>query len=56
MDTYRLSKRAAADLVNIHLEGIRQFGPAQADKYIDELEACFDLLTTQLVSGGLLQR
>ena len=44
MASVELSDRAAADLLAIYLEGIRHFGPRQADRYLDELDACFHLL------------
>lgn len=44
MGAVELSERASAELLNIYLEGIRLFGPLQADRYIDSLQQCFDLL------------
>jgi toxin ParE1/3/4 len=42
--TWRLSRKADLDVLSIYLEGARQFGPAQADRYHNGLEALFDLL------------
>jgi toxin ParE1/3/4 len=44
MGTVELSNRAAADLLDIYLHGIRQFGPNQADIYLDGLDRCFLLI------------
>lgn len=44
MPTIELSPRASADLLDIYLQGIRLFGPMQADRYLDSLESCFSLL------------
>ncbi|MDP3460001.1 MAG: type II toxin-antitoxin system RelE/ParE family toxin [Hyphomonas sp.] len=42
--SFRVSRAAAADLINILEQGIRQFGPAQATSYIDGIESAFQLL------------
>lgn len=42
--SYRLSRKAAADLRTIYGEGIRLFGMDQADRYMARLEQAFDLL------------
>ena len=44
MPTVELSARASADLLGIYLQGIRLFGPLQADRYLDGLESCLALL------------
>ncbi|WP_426018328.1 type II toxin-antitoxin system RelE/ParE family toxin [Brevundimonas sp. DWR2-3-1b1] len=41
MSGYRLSKEASEDLVAIYIQGHDQFGPRQADRYQDELDALF---------------
>ena len=42
---YRLTNAAEEDLFNIYVEGCRQFGPAQAEAYIQKLKDTFDLLS-----------
>lgn len=44
MGIAELSDRAAADLLDIYVHGVRQFGPRQSDHYLDALERCLDLL------------
>jgi toxin ParE1/3/4 len=41
---YRISDRAAADLFEIYLYGIEQFGPMQAERYKESMHHCFLLL------------
>ncbi|WP_439636824.1 type II toxin-antitoxin system RelE/ParE family toxin [Oceanicaulis sp.] len=41
---YRLSRAAEDDIIALYLDGIRQFGTAQADRYLTELEQAFDFL------------
>ena len=41
MPAYRLTRAAADDLVDIYIQGISLFGPTQADRYHDGLEAAF---------------
>lgn len=41
MATFKLTERASAELLDIYLFGLRQFGRIQADRYLDELERCF---------------
>jgi toxin ParE1/3/4 len=41
MANYRISESAKNDLIRIHQYGVEKFGMAQADKYFDELFACF---------------
>lgn len=42
--SYRLSRRAEQDLIDIYLASAEMFGAAQADRYQDALEAAFDLI------------
>lgn len=44
MASVELSDRASTDLLAIYLQGIRHFGPLQADRYLDELDNCLQLL------------
>jgi toxin ParE1/3/4 len=41
---YRLTQAAREDLIQMYMEGVRQFGVAQAEKYQDDLERVFNLL------------
>jgi toxin ParE1/3/4 len=42
--TYRLSRRAEQDLIDIYVASVEAFGPAQAERYQDVLEQAFDLI------------
>lgn len=42
---YRLSRAAEDDIIALYLDGVRQFGAAQADRYLTELERAFDFLS-----------
>jgi toxin ParE1/3/4 len=42
--SYRLSRRAEQDLFDIYAASAELFGPAQAERYQDGLEAAFDLI------------
>lgn len=42
MPSYQLTRAASDDLVAIYLYGLERFGPAQADRYHDGLEAPFN--------------
>ncbi len=42
--TYRFTRRAAADLQHIFIEGVTQFGLAQAERYHKRLRHVFELL------------
>ena len=42
--TYRLRAAAGDDIVRIYAEGVRLFGPNQADAYQDRLFKAFDLI------------
>ena len=44
MSSYRLTKRAEADLMEIFAFGYGRFGEAQADAYAEAMEHIFDLL------------
>jgi len=41
---FSLSLAALDDMSHIYLEGVRVFGPAQADGYFDDLYGIYDLL------------
>jgi toxin ParE1/3/4 len=43
--TYRLSKKAYQDFLGIYGSGIEQFGLRQAERYSDDLESLFELIT-----------
>lgn len=43
--TYRLSARAAEDLIQVYLEGVRLFGEAHAEAYHRDLAAVLELLS-----------
>lgn len=45
MSRYRLSVEASEDLIAIYIQSHDQFGPRQADRYQDELEALFNRLS-----------
>ena len=42
---YRLTRRAEDDVVGIFLEGLKHFGPRQADAYHEKLERAFELIS-----------
>ena len=44
MKRIKVSPAALADLIHIHREGVRLFGPTQADHYLSSLEAEFNLI------------
>jgi toxin ParE1/3/4 len=44
MARYRLSRAAGADIVDIYLHGVEEFGTAQAEHYAAGLKACFEML------------
>lgn len=44
--TYRLSRKAAEDIVNIYVTGVEQFGVEQAEKYHAQLERTFQLIAS----------
>ena len=41
---YKLTRRAEQDLIDIYIEGFRQFGEAQAEAYAQKLLETFELL------------
>jgi toxin ParE1/3/4 len=41
---YKLTRRAEQDLIDIYIEGFRQFGEAQAEAYAQKLVETFELL------------
>jgi toxin ParE1/3/4 len=53
VSSYRLSRRAEDDLLHLFLDGIDMFGLAQAHRYKDELERCFQLLASRPHMGRL---
>jgi len=44
MSRYRLSVEASEDIIAVYIQSHDQFGPRQADRYQDELEALFNRL------------
>jgi len=42
---YRLSKKAAQDVIDIYAYGAREFGIAQAEKYQESLSRIFNFLS-----------
>lgn len=42
--TYKFTKDAERDLIELYVFGNRHFGEKQADQYFSELENCFQLL------------
>ncbi|PCH81181.1 MAG: plasmid stabilization protein ParE [Hyphomicrobiales bacterium] len=42
---FRLSRKADEDIINAYVEGVRDFGVVQAEKYHAELERVFQLLS-----------
>lgn len=42
--SYRLTRKAEQDVIDIYLHGAREFGPDQADAYHGKLEETFSLL------------
>lgn len=42
--TYRLSRKAEDDIIQLYLRGARDFGVAQAERYYAGLEAIFSFL------------
>jgi len=44
VNSYRLTERAEAEILEIFLYGIEQFGVRQARLYKDDMEYCFQLL------------
>ncbi len=44
MAKYRITNEAKEDLIRIHHYGVKIFGMAQADKYVDSFFHCFDII------------
>ncbi|WP_282611308.1 type II toxin-antitoxin system RelE/ParE family toxin [Pelagibius sp. Alg239-R121] len=42
---YRLSQKADDDLVEIYIDGVREWGVSQAEKYHAELKHVFEILS-----------
>lgn len=42
--SFRLSRRAEEDVIQLYLAGVRQFGAAQAERYYEGLERAFEFL------------
>ncbi|MDE1992953.1 MAG: type II toxin-antitoxin system RelE/ParE family toxin [Rhizobiaceae bacterium] len=51
MARYELSARANGEFREIYLDGIEKFGLLQADRYLDELIHCFELLADNPFMG-----
>jgi toxin ParE1/3/4 len=45
MPSFRVRRKASADLVSIYLYGAEKFGQPQAEFYQADLESCFQLLS-----------
>ena len=43
--SYKLTKEADNDLIEIYIYGFKQFGELQAEDYFSDLESCFQLLS-----------
>jgi len=48
---FRLSHRAEDDFLNILNYTIRKWGTAQAERYLDRIEACFEMLAENPMLG-----
>lgn len=53
MSSYRLTRQAEDDILDIFLYGIEQFGPQQARRYKDDLARCFEALARTPRMGRL---
>ena len=53
MAHFRLSRRAEADLLNIGAYTLRAWGEIQTVRYLDELEACCQMLSDEPTLGRL---
>ncbi|MBV1790196.1 type II toxin-antitoxin system RelE/ParE family toxin [Marinobacterium sp. D7] len=49
--SYRLSQKAAEDIVNIFIAGAQRFGLDQAERYHDRLVRLFDFLAENPAAG-----
>ncbi len=56
MGVYRLSRKAASDIEDIHTYTIEQHGLAAARKYVNGLHACFELLAEYPMLGRRADR
>ncbi len=50
---WRLSGPANRDIIQIYAQGVERFGFAQAEKYMDDLDAAFDRLASYPEAGRL---
>ena len=44
MSSYRLTRRADRDLIDIYLYTLETFGPEQAERYTEGMRSCFAML------------
>ena len=42
--SYRISRKAEEDIIQLYMAGVRLFGAAQAERYYDGLEQTFEFL------------
>jgi toxin ParE1/3/4 len=56
MGEFRVSERAEAELLEVYLYGVAEFGRPQAVKYQLSLEHCFSLLAEQPRMGRLARK
>jgi toxin ParE1/3/4 len=47
MSSYRLTRRADQDLIDIYLYTLETFGLVQAERYVEGMRSCFALLADQ---------
>lgn len=45
--TCRRTRQADRDLATIYLDGLRDFGPRQSDRYLSDFEATFERIASQ---------
>jgi toxin ParE1/3/4 len=43
--SYKFSRKADEDIINVYIDGVRDYGVAQAEKYHARLEYVFQLLS-----------
>ena len=53
MSSYRLTPRAADEIIDIEFYSIAQFGSRQAERYKQGLAACFELISSQPMLGRI---
>ena len=46
MPTYRKTRLAEDDIIGIYMQGVREFGPRQAEAYHADLADAFDLIAS----------